>query len=156
MVPHPEPVEPRVLGGDGSRPHVAIARTHRDEQDIGLHGPPLGTDRGLSSDGARCPYRGSVKTCAGLRWRSQGRDTGHSGAGCSPLWRRLLGLPRTASLPVGGAGSRNSLVEGRLSALHPPPSALTTSAAATIRRPRIATAVISLLKAVACATMTLR
>src|SRR2546428_1389248 len=60
MVPHPEPVEPRVLGGDGSRPHVGIARTHRDEQDIGLHGPPLGTDRGLSSDGARCPYRGSV------------------------------------------------------------------------------------------------
>src|SRR5439155_24833611 len=63
---------------------------------------------------------------------------------------------RTASFRVGWSGSRNSLVEGRLSALQPPPSALTRSAAATIRRPRISTAVISLLSAVVWATMTFR
>src|SRR5881296_7186 len=37
VIPRPEPVESRLLGGDRGSAHVAVARAHRNQQQVGLH-----------------------------------------------------------------------------------------------------------------------
>src|SRR5262250_3557767 len=37
VIPRPEPVESRLLGGDRSGAHLAVARAHRNQQEVRLH-----------------------------------------------------------------------------------------------------------------------
>src|SRR5499425_1724960 len=37
VIPRPEPVEPRVLGGDRGRAHLTVARAHGNQQEVRLH-----------------------------------------------------------------------------------------------------------------------